>query len=81
MYVLSYFPFGFDGRMGDLIVSVPDHCLSFYLIAPNHWLSKARNPYARLRIHVPVYLNSIHVSEYAFRYTKIAAFAIAHMDS
>ena len=30
-YVFSYFPFGFEGRMWDLIVSVPDHCLSFYL--------------------------------------------------
>ena len=30
-YVFSYFPFGFEGRMCDLIVSVPDHCLSFYL--------------------------------------------------
>ena len=28
--VFSYSPFGFDGRMWDLIVSVPDHCLSFY---------------------------------------------------
>ena len=28
--VLSCFPFGFEGRMWDLIVSVPDHCLSFY---------------------------------------------------
>ena len=26
----SYFPFGFAGRMWDLIVSVPDHFLSFY---------------------------------------------------
>ena len=26
----SYFPFGFKGRIWDLIVSVPDHCLSFY---------------------------------------------------
>ena len=25
-----FFPFGFEGRMWDLIVSVPDHCLSFY---------------------------------------------------
>ena len=24
-------PLGFEGRMWDLIVSVPDHCLSFYL--------------------------------------------------
>ena len=28
--VFSYFPFGFEGRMCGLIVSVPDHCLSFY---------------------------------------------------
>ena len=32
IYVISYFPFGFEGRMWDLIVSVPDHCLSFYFI-------------------------------------------------
>ena len=31
VYVFSYFPFGFDGRKWDLIVSVPDHCSSFYL--------------------------------------------------
>ena len=31
--VFSYFPFGFEGRIWDLIVSVPDHCLSFYLHA------------------------------------------------
>ena len=30
VYVFSYFPLGFEGRMWDLIVSVPDHCLSFY---------------------------------------------------
>ena len=32
IYVFSYFPFGFEGRIWDLIVSVPDHCLSFYLV-------------------------------------------------
>ena len=31
MYVFSYFPFGFEGRIWDMIVSVPDHCLSFYV--------------------------------------------------
>ena len=31
IYVFSCFPFGFEGRMWDLIVSVPDHCISFYL--------------------------------------------------
>ena len=30
IYVFSYFPFDFEGRMWDLIVSVPGHCLSFY---------------------------------------------------
>ena len=30
IYVFSYFPFGFEGRIRTLIVSVPDHCLSFY---------------------------------------------------
>ena len=31
VYVFSYFPFGFEGRMWDLIVSVSDHFLSFLL--------------------------------------------------
>ena len=30
VYVFSYFPFGFEGRIGELIVLVPDYCLSFY---------------------------------------------------
>ena len=30
IYIFSYFPFGSEGRMWDLIVSVPDHYLSFY---------------------------------------------------
>ena len=30
IYVFSYFPFGFEGRIWDRIVSVPDNCLSFY---------------------------------------------------
>ena len=29
IYVFSCFPFGFEGRIWDLIVSVPDHCLTF----------------------------------------------------
>ena len=31
IYVLDYFPFGFEGTIWDLVVSVPDHCLSFSL--------------------------------------------------
>ena len=30
VYVLSYFHFGFEGRMWDWFLSVPDHCLSLY---------------------------------------------------
>ena len=30
IYVFRYFSFDFEGRMWDLIVSVPGHCLSFY---------------------------------------------------
>ena len=39
--------FGFEDRIWDLIVSVPDHCLSFYLsivIFQAHCLSVFRNP-------------------------------------
>ena len=28
--------FGFEGRIWDLIVSVPDHCLSFYFARLEH---------------------------------------------
>ena len=27
-----YFPFDFEGRIWDLIVSIPDHCLSLFLL-------------------------------------------------
>ena len=42
IYVFSCFPFGFVGRMWDLIVSVPYHFLSFTLhgVCPNSALSK-----------------------------------------
>ena len=36
------FSFGFEGRMWDLIVSVPDHCLSF------HFAFRIRNPIVKL---------------------------------
>ena len=32
IYLFSCFPFGFEGRMWDLIVSFPDYCLSFYFL-------------------------------------------------
>ena len=44
--------FGFEGRMWDLIVSVPDHCLSFYFVLrfldktnfPRILIPRARHP-------------------------------------
>ena len=45
IYLFSYFPFGFEGRIWDLIVSVPDHCLSFYF-PTMYWLPKLhKRPY------------------------------------
>ena len=32
IHVFSYFHFGFEVRMWDLIISVPNHCLSFYFL-------------------------------------------------
>ena len=40
IYVFSCFPFGFEGRMWDLLYQIPDHCLSFYF---RHLLSSAQN--------------------------------------
>ena len=33
--VFGCFLFGFEGRIWDLIVSVPDRCLSFYFVSTN----------------------------------------------
>ena len=33
IYIFNYVPFVFEGRIWDLIVSVPNHLLSFYLTA------------------------------------------------
>ena len=41
IYIFSYFPFGFEGRIWDLIVSVPDNCLSFYF---TNFFSKKKWP-------------------------------------
>ena len=47
IYVFSYFPFGFEGRMWDLIVSVPDHCLSFYFTCHFSFFSQVRHHFYR----------------------------------
>ena len=43
IYVFSYFPFSFEGKIWDLIVSVPDHGLSFSFLKVNGIRSKKRN--------------------------------------
>ena len=43
IYVFSYFPFGFEGRMWDLTVSVPDYCLSFYFKLITHLVQRKLN--------------------------------------
>ena len=35
IYIFSYFPLGIEGRIWDLLVSVPDHCLLFYFQMSN----------------------------------------------
>ena len=52
IYVFSYFPFGFEGRIWDLIVSVPDHCLSFYFV-----LLKVFYPTRTLKLILTVTIN------------------------
>ena len=43
IYVFSYSPFGFEGRMWDVIVSVPNHCLSLYFTDKPTYLSGLTN--------------------------------------
>ena len=41
--------FGFEGRIWDLIVSVPDHCLSFYFATLTSWI-KVKMPIIEVKI-------------------------------
>ena len=43
IYVFSYFLFGFEGRMWDLIVSLPDHYLSFTLTVQSKLYNVEKN--------------------------------------
>ena len=53
IYVFSYFPFGFEGRMWVLSVSVPvpDHCLSFYFPPYMLFSVKIKNSHAAYNDH------------------------------
>ena len=50
--LFSYFPFGFEDRIWDLIVSVLDHSLSFYFLdkEPEIW-PDVMAAHARLKEH------------------------------
>ena len=59
--------FGFEGRMWDLIVSVPDHCLSFYFGESRH---PCRTPAVVLN-HSPVLpLNRTALWALSYRFSK-----------
>ena len=71
-YVFSYFPFGFEGRMWDLIVSVPGHCLSFYfsLFDPRsrQWLSLDYDVFTEHSIasHFQTTIHFIYFTDFGF---------------
>ena len=56
-------PFGFEGKIWDLIISVPDHCLSFYLSYSMFFTQQRRsviipqNIYAIIKLSFPRYLH------------------------
>ena len=45
--------FGFEGRIWDLIVSVPDHCLSFYFVLFNTEINSSLTAYSKDRDQTP----------------------------
>ena len=63
VYVFSYFPFGLEGRMWDLIVSVPDHCLSFYFSIANACLPRDQVP-KMFRVHYEIVPNVLVHMDY-----------------
>ena len=56
--VFSYFPFGFEGRIWDLIVSVPDHFLSSYFDLVRHNLLLQNLSYYKCSDHFPKLMKS-----------------------
>ena len=72
IYVISYFPFGFEGRMWDLIVSVPDHCLSFYFTYFNLYYNSLLFPHTDVNVTLLMnknqllYFNKIQSETYTY---------------
>ena len=61
IYVFSYFPFGFEGRIWDLIVSVPDHCLSFYFVYEPQQISDHSKAMLLLSFILIIHIRSLSV--------------------
>ena len=62
--------FGFEGRMWDLIVSVPDHCLSFYFGESRH---PCRTPTVVLNHSpvLPLYRTALWALSYRFSMARM----------
>ena len=73
IYVFSYFPFDFEGRMWDLIVSVPDHCLSFYFASIGPVVSE--KIFEHTHTHTQIY---IHTYTHTQRQTYIHTYIHTH---
>ena len=76
IYVFSYFPFGFEGRVWDLIVSVPDHCLSFYFsyYTVTHDLGIMHDKSWGIELVLFAMTKSCHFSQSACRSLKLMSF-------
>ena len=48
---VSFFPFGFEGGMWDLIVLIPDHCISIYFQQIYKYVSSIVHVISDLSIH------------------------------
>ena len=55
IYVFSYFPFGFEGRIWDLILSVPDHCLLVYFTTKD---SQENMTFTKIKTRINIRANS-----------------------
>ena len=74
VYVISYFPFGFEGRIWDLIVSVPDHCLPFYSTGQHANLKASSQPCKR--VLGQYYLESLREhNDLVKRFAKVLCFS------
>ena len=65
MYVFSSFPFDSESRIWDLIISVPDHCLSFFFAEING----SKKSYTLVNAIIHVSTNNIHGADVTSNYS------------